>query len=391
MNNIADPGLLQEVRRYGRFDVNGCLNCGSCTVVCDLSNGHASFPRRVIQRTILGLKDSLLGSLEPWLCHDCGDCSTACPRQAEPRESMMTLRRYLAAQYDLTGLSSKILLSKKWELIGICFTAVLVLALVVLYHLYYVQLPASDFVSTEMGLEHMFGTIQYFTTSVFLLPLFIMLSNAIRMYRFTMRGNVRPKVPLRLFLVEIKTIIVQMVSHQNILKCVKSVSSKRWKEHWLLGFGFALMSVILVFFLQWFQTDNIYPVYHPQRWLGYLATVALIVGPLDIIVGRLKKRGEMYKFSELSDFMLPIMLLLVAVSGIGVHVLRYLGFALACHYTYALHLAIAVPLLIIELPFGKLAHVIYRPLALYFQAVQDRVLAEEESLVKQPPTETIAA
>jgi hypothetical protein len=45
---------------------------------------------------------------------------------------------------------------------------------------------------------------------------------------------------------------------------------------------------------------------------------------------------------------------------------------LAAHFTYALHVIIATPMLVVEMPFGKAAHMIYRPLALYFQAVKER-------------------
>lgn len=391
MSELAVPGLLQEVRQYGRFDVNACLNCGSCTVVCDLSNGHAAFPRRTIQQTILGLKQSLHASLDPWLCHDCGDCSTTCPRQAEPRESMMTLRRYLAAQYDLMGLSSKVLLSKAWEVMAISLVGALVLVLVVLYHLYYVQLPISDFVSMSMGMEHMFNTIVYFTLAVFLIPLFLMTLNAVRMHRFTMRGNERIKIPLRLYLMEVKAIILHMVSHKNIRKCVEAIHKKRWTKHWLLGLGLTLKFIIVFFFLSWFQTDSLYPIYHPQRWLGYIIAIVLIFVPVDILIGRVKKQEEIHKFSEFSDLTLPIMLLLTALSGVAVHVFRYWELSLACHYAYALHLAIAVPFLLIELPFGKLSHVIYRPLALYFQAVKERALAEEKTLVEPISGEAITA
>ena len=376
MSTLAVPGFVQEIRTYGRFDVDGCLNCGSCTVVCALSNGHASFPRIPLQQTLLGLKSSLVGSLEPWLCHDCGDCAAACPRQTEPRESMMTLRRYLAAQYDLTGISSRIHRSKTWELKAMACIAALVFALVVVYHLFYVDLTMDDFVSTSMGLEHMFPTITYFSIVVFLLPLSIMTANAFRMYRCTMTRTGGARIPLRLYLREAKTFFIHLLSHRNLKHCTDDIHQKRWIRHWLLGTACTMMCVIALCFLGWLQTDAIYPLYHPQRWLGYLATMVMIYVPLDIVISRIKKREQQHKFSERSDLIFPIMIVLVAVSGIAVHIFRYAGWSLACHYTYALHLAITVSLLLIEMPFGKWSHVIYRPLAMYFQSVKERAIQE---------------
>ena len=373
------PGLLHEVRKYGRFDANGCLNCGCCTIRCALSRDNASFPRRQMQYAVLGLKGPLLGSLEPWLCHDCGDCSSICPQQAEPRESMMTLRRYLIAQYDITRLGSKILLSKKAELMAISLVFLLVLILVVLYHLFYVKMSVADFTSIPMGQKHMFDTITYFTYSVYLIPMLLMILNSFRMFRFTM-GAGRQEIPLRYYLSELKKLCVHMISHQNIRKCAQEVHIKRWIKHWLLAFACVLMSVITFFFLEWFQTDAVYPLYHPQRWLGYIATAILIFVPADILLGRIRKREEMHKFSEFSDLTLPVLLLLVAVTGIAVHIFRYTEWYLTSHFLYALHLAVTVPLLIVELPFGKWSHMIYRPLAIYFQSVKERALVETMSI-----------
>lgn len=391
MSNLAVPGFVQEVRKYGTFDANACLNCGSCTVVCALSDGQATFPRRAIQRALLGLKDSLLASLDPWLCHDCGDCSTTCPRQAEPRESMMTLRRYLAGQYDFTGLASRLLASRTWETMALSLVGALVFVLVVLYHFYFKKVPmsVSEFVSTPMGLVHMFPTIASFTVVVFLIPAFILLANAFRMFWFTMLSNHngRIRIPLRLYFVEAKTMIVHMISHKNIRKCLENIHKKRWTKHWLLGLACTLMFIIKFFFLDWFQTDAIYPIYYAQRWLGYLAGAALIYIPVDILISRIKKRETMHKFSEFSDLTLPMMFLLVALSGIAVHIFRYLEFSLTSHFAYAIHLAIAVPLVVIELPFGKLSHVLCRPLAIYFQAVKERALAEAAASVHKEPSQ----
>ena len=126
----SDPTLLADIRRYGTFDSAACYQCGSCTLSCDLVNGSVSFPRRSIRYALLGLRAPLLGSLEPWICHDCGECSTACPRQAEPRISMVTLRRFLSAQYDWTGITSRLLQSKAWYLGSLVFVAVFTFLLI---------------------------------------------------------------------------------------------------------------------------------------------------------------------------------------------------------------------------------------------------------------------
>ena len=372
MSTVAVPGFVQEVRAYGRFDVEGCLNCDSCTVICALSNVHTSFPRKSIQQVLIGLKDSVVHSLEPWLCHDCGDCATSCPRQTEPRESMMTLRRYLVSRYDVTGIASTIQRSGAWEITAMAFVAALVFALVFVYHLFYVELPMGEFVSTPLGLEHMFPTITYFSYVVFLLPLTLMVVNGMRMHRRTMVGSGDAKIPLRFYLLELKTLTLHLFFHRNLSRCSAENHNRRWIKHWLLGTACTMMGVIAFFFLAWFQTDALYPIYDPQRWLGYIATVVMIYVPADIMISRIRKRKQEHKYSERGDLILPSMLLLVALSGIAVHIFRYAEWSMSCHYAYAVHLAITVALLLIELPFGKWSHVVYRPLALFFQSVKER-------------------
>jgi Fe-S oxidoreductase len=74
----------------------------------------------------MGLKDQLESSVEPWLCYYCGDCSKTCPRDANPGELMMSLRRYLTSKYDWTGLSKRFYTSEVWELAFILLFAILV-------------------------------------------------------------------------------------------------------------------------------------------------------------------------------------------------------------------------------------------------------------------------
>ena len=377
MNDDCDPTLLAEVRKYGKFDVAGCFNCGSCTLSCELATDFASFPRRSTRQVLMGLKQVLNEGLDPWICHDCGDCSTVCPRQTEPREAMMTLRRYLASVYDWTGIASKINRSKRWHIGFLSFAAALFLLLVVLYHVYVVNMSLSDFTSTSMGLEHMFPMMTYFTLGVILFPFFILMTNAFRMYRLTVHQKETIRSPLSQWLVEIKTFMLHFFTYKKMAEC--PTEKGRWAKHLLLGLGCMGMLILLVFSLRWFQTDQIYPVYHPQRWIGYLAAAFLIFGTVDILIGRIKKEKEIHKSSDFRDWNFPILLLATAVSGIAVHIFRVLGLELTTHYTYAIHMTIAVPMLVIEMPFGKWTHMIYRPLALYFQSLKERTQQQESS------------
>lgn len=362
----SDPGFLEELRRYGPFDPTGCFQCGTCSATCSLAEGRTHFPREILRCAMLGVRDRVVGSLSPWICEDCGECASACPREADPKSSLETLRRFLVGQYDWTGLASRIQRSAAWHLGSLLAAAAIVLGLIAGYHLWWVGMPARDFASTGMGLEHMFGIITWFTWVVSLLPLLLLLANAARMWRLT--ASEREGIGLSHYLAEIPTFLAEAGTQRRIRDCAQQT---RWRKHGMVVLGCAAMFVILVFFLRWFQTDRILPVYHPQRWIGYAVTAMLVWGPAEILIGRLRgKAGAEY--SPRRDLTFPLLLLLTAVSGILVHVLRYAGLELGAHYAYAAHLAISTPMLVVEIPFGKWSHMIYRPLALYLEAVRER-------------------
>ena len=369
----SDPTLLAEIRRYGKFDTTGCYQCGSCTISCELVSDHATFPRKSIRHVLLGLRGPLLASVEPWICHDCGDCSIICPRQAEPRISMITLRRFLSAQYDWTGLAARLLRSRAWYFGSLAFIALLTVGLILGYHLWYVGLAFGDFSSTPMGLEHMFPIMLYFTLTVLLLPLLLVLSRVFRIWRLTMGGEGQPRIPLSVYASEAWTYVYHSITHTLMRKCPER---GRWLGHWLLALGTVMMLVTKTLALRWFQTDSLYPLYNPQRWVGYLAAGLILYGITDILIGRVRAQKEIYKETRLEDMTFPVLLLLTVFSGLAVHISRYAGFALTSHIAYAVHVVIATPMLVVEMSFGKWSHMIYRPLALYFQAVKERALVQ---------------
>jgi ferredoxin len=372
MTRIA-PSLIDDIRKYGKFDAAGCFGCGSCTIACtSIPVGRASFPRRVMRYARFGLKEPLQNSLEPWLCYYCGDCADACPRQAEPAASMMTLKRYLMSYYDRTGLASKMYTSAGWRIGVNLLVGFLFALLVVWYHVSLKGMKTSDFIAMPMGIEHMFPLIIYFTVFIYVMPAVLLMMNALAMmHRSAMYGG-NSKIPAAFYFSELKTLFMHGAVQIGFIDCTEEKPNARWTNHFFLVSGFVVISILVLFFLPWFQTDKIYPLYHPQRWLGYLATAALIYGSVEILIGRLREKEQVYKFSDMSDWLLPAMILLASLSGIAVHIFRYMELPLSAHIAYFIHMVIITPLLLIEIPFGKLAHVLYRPFAIYFLAVRQK-------------------
>lgn len=111
----------------------------------------------------------------------------------------------------------------------------------------------------------------------------------------------------------------------------------------------------------------------------------LLYGGADILWGRIKKAHQMHRFSHLSDWIFPILLSMTTATGILVHTFRYLDLLLPTYYTFVIHLGIMIPMLVLEVPFGKWSHLAYRPFAVYFQAAKEKALEQEatqEALAK---------
>ena len=156
-----------------------------------------------------------------------------------------------------------------------------------------------------------------------------------------------------------------------------------WIRHIFLVTGYATMFILVVIFLPWFQIND--TSFHWTSLLGYYATVTLGVVSWWILVDRMKKREQIHKFSHLSDWLFPILLLLTAITGILMHIFRLVDLAMPTYVMYTIHLMVAVPMLVIEVPFGKWAHLFYRPLAMYLLAVQAHE-RKSEATVPSPAT-----
>lgn len=368
MSLRVNLGMLQELKAYGKVNVEACFNCGNCTAICPLSTDETPFPRNNMRLLQVGLKDRILQSTDPWLCYYCGDCTATCPREAEPAEAQMTLRRWLTAQYDWTGLGARFYTSNAWAIGGLLFIAAFVIIVFAILH--------GPIVTNRVELNTFapVHVIHLADLGMAALITLYLLFNVIRMHSFVLRKGVPGKIPIALYITEAWNLPYHFFTQKRFSECEEK---QPWVNHLILVSGYVLMFGIIVVFLSWFQTDNIYPIYHPQRWLGYYAAAALIYGSGVAIWGRLKRDRQLHKYSELSDWLFPILLILLAVSGLFVHIFRYAEMPLATYYTYVAHLIFVPSIYFVIGPMGKWGHLFYRPLAIYFQSIKEKALAAQ--------------
>ena len=385
MSSEDNPELLLNLKQFGVEDAATCFNCGNCTAVCSLSSEATPFPRKVIRYLQLGLKDKLVASPEPWLCYYCGDCSETCPRQANPGEVMMGLRRYLTSMYDWTGISRLFYTSKVFEV-----TAILLVAALVGLGFYFFHGPMlTDRVALNVFAPN--TTIEILDLIMLAVLSFFLLTNAYRLFKaimgdpdqypalsFAEKQQVQNRllrgVPLAIYIREAKEFVLQFFTQKKFAACGTRSQNIQWINHLLIMTGYSIVFALVVIGIRWFQRDEIYPLWHPIRVLGYYATFAILYGTTIAIWGRIKKSKTVYEHSHSSDWAFLILLWLTTFTGILIHVGRLLELPLTTYAIYVIHMMIAVPMLVIEVPCAKWTHQLYRPLVLYLMKVKQRAL-----------------
>jgi len=379
MSSTVNPDYLLNLKKFGVSDAAICFNCGNCTAVCSLSSESEPFPRKTIRYLQLGLDNKLIQSPEPWLCYYCGDCSDTCPRQANPGEVMMGLRRYLTSRYDWTGISRLFYTSKVFEVLSI-----LVVAALVGLAFYFLHGPMlTDRVALNVFAPN--TTIEILDLIMLAVLSFFLLSNALRMSKAVMgnagdpvlKGSSIFGIPIQAYLREAKEFVVQFITQKRFDTCGTRSQRTQWIVHLLIMTGYSMVFLLVVVGLRFFQRDEIYAIWHPVRLLGYYATFAILYGVSYAIIGRLKKNKSVYQHSHSTDWAFLILLWLTAFSGILIHATRLLEMPLTTYYLYVIHLMIAVPMLVIEVPFAKWTHQFYRPLILYLMKVKASALRAE--------------
>jgi len=345
----VNPKFATELSKYGSSDFNACFNCGNCTATCSLSTTDSSFPREMIRYTTLGLEDEIKASLKPWECYYCGECSSQCPRQAEPGELMMSLRRYLTAQYDWTGLSGLL-----YKSLSLSIAAFILTFVGVMYFAFSVGFELEKMV--HFG--HMFEAIAIGTVG-----LVILLPNVARMWYFTILKP-KTKVSFTKYLKSIGELFIHMFTQKRALGC--DDNQFRWFEHFILVIGY-LSLLFTTVVLDWFSSPYLFVII-----LGYVMSAIVFVVTVDFVSSRIKKQKEVSKHSQPSDLFFVIWLFLMGLTAFLVRLFIDLDILETNKWLYIFHLTVLVQWALIIVPFGKWTHFLYRSFAMYFAKLKEK-------------------
>ena len=384
MTALVDTDLLTDLQRYGAADVSACFSCGNCTATCPLVGSDATFPRRMIRYAQVGMRDRLLSSKELWTCYACGECSETCPTQAEPSEFMAAARRYAIASYDRTGLA-RTMYTK--PILG----TLIAIALAAFFALFmYAGRGPQDTASLDIfGFipEHL---IHDLGIAVMVVVFAAGLAGVARMARAVSRANgvtlrsvVGGRAALRHSAAALWTALAIDSLGQRRYRndCDADAAAQPWYlRRWFLhaatmwGFLGLLAATILDYGLALLgikETGTPVPIWYPVRLLGTVAGILLVYGATMLIVQRWRGRERSVRHSTGADWTLLALVWITGVTGFALELALYLPSAPAWGYwMFLFHVAIAMELVILA-PFMKLAHAVYRPVALFFLALAE--------------------
>jgi nitrate reductase gamma subunit len=155
-----------------------------------------------------------------------------------------------------------------------------------------------------------------------------------------------------------------------------------WLIHLGLMLGYVTMLVLVMVFIEKLQEGP--GIVWQVHIFGYIASAGLVAGVVYFIRNRIKKRYIQYKKSHGTDWVFVILLAIIVFTGILQHIFHRIGLIEPANIVYILHLMCVVPWLL-RMPFTKWAHLVYRPLAMYFSSIRREALIRDENITQSFP------
>lgn len=373
-----DVGFIKDVCALGGGDLKKCYQCATCSVVCPIAPENKPFPRKEMIAASWGLKDKLVSNADIWLCHNCGDCTTHCPRGAKPGDVLGAVRAYAVQDYAGPKGLGKLVRDKSKLPVLLAIPAVIFLVVGLLSNM--VGLNWLNFSPAEGHTIWQSSYINNYLVDIIMIPTFFFAVGtfALGLKRFIadMHANAlaegktkQEKIDPAGFVQALIKVIPTIFKHDKFNEC--TTNRERSTSHMMVLYSFiGLFIVTNCFFIaEWIlHIEGPYSQINPIKWLGNIAGIALIVGGLLMWKNRLAKTDSV---SSYWDWYLVGLVLTLGITGLGTELLRLGGFYNLMALVYFVHL-IAIWCLFFFTPFSKLAHLVYRTTAMAYAEYSGR-------------------
>ncbi|MGB2843207.1 MAG: 4Fe-4S dicluster domain-containing protein [Halobacteriota archaeon] len=90
-----DPNFRNEIMNEpGGEHLTACFQCSTCTLGCPITEIVPSYnPRKIIQMSLLGMREQVLSNPDLWICAICQTCTARCPQDVVVGDVLAVIRR----------------------------------------------------------------------------------------------------------------------------------------------------------------------------------------------------------------------------------------------------------------------------------------------------------
>jgi quinone-modifying oxidoreductase subunit QmoC len=368
MTNIIKPDLkvVKQIISSGGESLKKCYQCATCSVVCNLSPDDNPFPRKEMINAQWGLKDKLVNDPNIWLCHQCSDCTAYCPRGAKPGEVIGAVRKMTIAHYAVPKLLAGMVGDIKYLPLLVAFPVLFLLA--VLGATGHLHIPDGDIIVFGHFMPHTIVDMVFVPVAMF--ATFVFAIGVLRFWK-DIHGQCEGKCSLVSFIPTIISVTIDILLHNRFRKC--EVNKGRTFAHMgvLYGFiGLAITTALAVFYLYIMGQHSPYPQSSPLKIIGNISGIVLLMGITLVVINRLKVKTQGGSTSGTGigsyfDWLFIGVIYTVVLTGILSEVTRLMNIAVIAYPVYFLHL-VFVFFLFFYAPYSKLAHMVYRSIAMVY-------------------------
>ncbi|MFO7884321.1 MAG: quinone-interacting membrane-bound oxidoreductase complex subunit QmoC [Desulfobacteraceae bacterium] len=385
-----DLGFIDEVVGLGGDSLKKCFQCATCSVACPIAPENSPFPRKEMIAASWGLKDKLVCSGDIWLCHQCGDCSDLCPRDAKPGDVLSAIRSVAISEYATPKFMAKAVNqpSKLPFLLGIPAIWFALLAYITVYgkesmtklfNSFGVQWSHSHEAGHEVIAHADFFSTWFVDLTFVPLSILVAIVFILGLKRFVvdMHNNAvsegktdKTELNWKEYIKSIGKVIPVVLKHDKFNEC--ETNKDRSTAHMMVLFSFiglAVVTGIFFFVLYVFNIPGPYSQLNPVKWLANISGVALVIGSVLMIKNRLAKKDD--QVTVYKDWYILGIVLALGVTGLLTEMTRLAGSANLSYFLYYLHL-IAIFNLFAFLPYSKMAHIVYRLAAMTYSEYGNR-------------------